>query len=327
MELEKEADAEDIDAYTGLAEVYMRIGEYEKALKEIDKAIEMVKGAQNKDYSNIYKIKFKILTRANRSEECLSFMKEAAAYGNFKDYLPCMLYAYDSMNLSSESRAIVDELYKNNKKDQNIAYEKMICCLLNNDVRKAKSVINKSRIYYTDNETWAYWNMLVQDFVGEYKDVLKYYMDIVETWTAKHKSRETDLSLQYGNIAQNLYFLGRMDEARTYAEKTIEDCDRELGKYILDEPLYLTRKARACMILGDEKQARELIEEARRMPLCRMCEHNFCKDALHFEALIEEMAGNYEKALELCKTGEKECPGETDFISVQNRIKGKMKKK
>ena len=128
-------------------------------------------------------------------------------------------------------------------------------------------------------------------------------------------------------MAQALWHGGQKELARNFAGKALERVDEMLQHHIADEALYRTRRAIALAILGREEEAREELEKSRKLPLCPLCEYGSCKDADIYEAMIEEVLGNGEKALTLYRAGKDKWPDDTDFAAGIARLTKRGKKK
>ena len=89
------------------------------------------------------------------------------------------------------------------------------------------------------------------------------------------------------------------------------------------EALYRGRRAMVLAILGRFEEAEKELEEVFKLPLCESCNYCSCKDAEIFRANIEEVRGNWAKALELHCSGSERWPDDLDFVSGIRRMKRK----
>ena len=76
-------------------------------------------------------------------------------------------------------------------------------------------------------------------------------------------------------------------------------------------------------MLGREDEARAELANVRELPLCAGCSYCSCKDADDFEAFIEEICGNYGRALELHRAGAELWPDDLDFVCRERHLKRK----
>ena len=102
--------------------------------------------------------------------------------------------------------------------------------------------------------------------------------------------------------------------------------EKQLQEYSLDTTLYQTRKYRLLTLLGRRKEAEELAEKIRKMPLCDFCSYCGCKDLDAFEMQAAEIFGDEEKALALARQGNERWPDEEDFAVTLSRLTKKGKK-
>ena len=112
-----------------------------------------------------------------------------------------------------------------------------------------------------------------------------------------------------------------------YAQRTLEEIEKQLEIYRLNPTLYQSRKARALALLGKRKEAEDFAEKVRKMPLCDHCPYHYCKDLSVFEMEMAEVFGDMEKMYELAKEGNVKCPDEEDFVVALSRLKRKGRKK
>ena len=101
--------------------------------------------------------------------------------------------------------------------------------------------------------------------------------------------------------------------------------DQLLSRYQSDETLYRTRRSIFLALLSRVEEARAELALARTLPLCRQCAYGRCKDADIYEAYIEEIIGNREKAMELHLAGQNNWPDELDFHAGVTRLKKNKK--
>ena len=136
-----------------------------------------------------------------------------------------------------------------------------------------------------------------------------------------------DISMATGNLAMCAFRMNDPEKQKTYAQRTLDEVDRKLEEYMLNATLYEVRKVRALALLGRRKEAEELAEKIRKMPLCDHCSYSGCKDLSVFEMEMAEIFGDKEKMCELARKGNAKWPDEEDFVIALGRISGKGKKK
>ena len=79
----------------------------------------------------------------------------------------------------------------------------------------------------------------------------------------------------------------------------------------------------ALALLGRMEEARAELAAVRAMALCEGCDYGSCKDADIFEANMEEVCGNYRRAMELHRAGMAKWPDDLDFAAGAARMKRK----
>ena len=127
------------------------------------------------------------------------------------------------------------------------------------------------------------------------------------------------------NLASVQKWNGKNKSAEKSAGKALEIIDRILSGNLTDEALYRCRRSCVLAILGRTDEAREELQKARNCPLCDYCPYGSCKDADIFEAQIEELAGNREKAMDLYRAGRRKWPDDGDFAAGMARVGRKGK--
>ena len=112
---------------------------------------------------------------------------------------------------------------------------------------------------------------------------------------------------------------GKKDSAKMIARKALTLLDGILSRHLTDEPMYRGRRSLMLAILCREEEAKEELAKTRSLPLCDFCEYGSCKDADIYEAQLEEILGNKEKAQKLYTAGKAKWPDDLDFISGQKK--------
>ena len=139
----------------------------------------------------------------------------------------------------------------------------------------------------------------------------------------KKRLKNTDDTHALMNLAQAYCWDGNIRESRKYAQWAVEALEKQLKFYLKDEALYRSRYAMALALLGRMEDARTELAAVRAMALCEGCDYGSCKDADIFEANMEEVCGNYQKAMELHQAGLKKWPDDLDFAAGVARMKRK----
>ena len=95
--------------------------------------------------------------------------------------------------------------------------------------------------------------------------------------------------------------------------------------HLVDEAMIRSRRSLLLAMVGRVEEAYAELEHTRSLPLCEHCEYCRCKDADIFEAQIEELLGNTQRAKELYLKGKENWPDEPDFLAGLARMKKKGK--
>jgi tetratricopeptide (TPR) repeat protein len=127
-------------------------------------------------------------------------------------------------------------------------------------------------------------------------------------------------------LALAYWHQGKAKAAKGAALQALKLLDETLTQNLTDEPLYRSRRSLMLAILGRIDEAKAELANTRKLPLCHFCEYGSCKDADIYEAQIEEILGNTEKAQRLYTEGKAKWPDDLDFISGQLRLKKKGRK-
>ena len=138
-------------------------------------------------------------------------------------------------------------------------------------------------------------------------------------WEKRMANRQ-DKTHELMNMAQVQWWNGHYDKAREYAQEALVQLEELIPRRKKSEALYRSRRCLVLAILGRFDEAAAELEAVRRLPLCESCSYCACKDADIFEANIEEIRGNWAKALELHRAGAERWHDDMDFVSGARRM-------
>ena len=110
------------------------------------------------------------------------------------------------------------------------------------------------------------------------------------------------------------------DDAFKYAQEALVKLDEIIPNSTRNLALYRGRRAMALAILGRIDEAKAELDAVYNLPLCDGCNYCYCKDADIFKANIEEICGNYKKAMELYQDSIKRWSDDLDFVSGIRRL-------
>ena len=138
-------------------------------------------------------------------------------------------------------------------------------------------------------------------------------------WEKRAANRQ-DKTHELMNMAQVQWWNGHYDKAREYAQAALVQLEELIPCKKKFEALYRSRRCLVLAILGRFDEAVAELEAVRELPLCETCSYCTCKDADIFEANIEEIRGNWTRALELHRAGAERWHDDMDFVSGARRM-------
>ena len=165
----------------------------------------------------------------------------------------------------------------------------------------------------------------VQDFRLQLADLECNHQRKIEIWSRRVNQNPRD-DHAMTNLAQAYWYMGKMNAAQGAAQRALALLDEILSQNLTDEALYRSRRCLVLAILGRTEEAKTELVKTRNLPLCDFCEYGSCKDADIYEAAIEEILGNAEKAQKLYSAGRANWPDDLDFAAGEIRLKKKGKK-
>lgn len=308
-------DPDDVDAYNGLAFVYEVQNRYDDALMNLDKAISIMDETENQ-FMWLVEHKVKILRRQGDHQKALQTVQEAMQKYQYPQGYRLSFEICCQFGLWEQALMYLDSWKKNLSNDPYQIAATARFHLLQGHMFKASFAMAKVKHKLEFEE--------IQDFRLQLNELECNTARQIQIWDRRVRSGY-DITRSLMSLAQVLWFTGKKDDARTVAQKALEELDAVLQQHLTDEALFRSRRSLVLAILGREAEAREELAHVRRMPLCEFCEYGKCKDADIYEAAIEDICGNRSKALELYCAGRKNWPDELDFISGEARTKRKTK--
>ena len=310
-----EMDPEDVDALNGLADICNALNEREEALSYQEKAIAAMDGA-GQVYHWLLQNKVQTLRRMNEPEKALAFVREMMSRYEYEDGFQLMFDICCQFGLWAKVEPLLKEWKKNSPMDPQLMKANGKYYLLVGKMFRA---------------TWA---------MGSAKhrlpaeDVTNFRLDLAELecnvtrqlqiWTERAKS-DPGNDQAWLSLAQAMWRAGEKEGAAKAANRALKLLDEILEGHLSEEALYRSRRSLDLALVGREAEAREELERTRNLPLCDFCDYCKCKDADIFEAAIEEVLGNKEKALQLYKSGRETWPDDLDFAAGIARLSRKGK--
>ena len=313
---ELEMDPEDIDGFRGLAFICDAQGKYEESLEQLDQALAIMEDTGH-TYDWMVEHKAKVLRRLGRYEEALAFAAEAANRYRFGGSLQLQFDICCQFGLWDRAKQVLDRWKRVNRSDPNLMAANGRLNLLQGKMFGATFAMGSAKHKLPFEQ--------VQDFRLQLADLECNHQRKIEIWSRRVKQNPRD-DHAMTNLAQAYWYMGKMNAAQGAAQKALALLDEILSQSLTDEALYRSRRCLVLAILGRTEEAKTELAKTRNLPLCDFCEYGSCKDADIYEAAIEEILGNAEKAQKLYSAGRANWPDDLDFASGEIRLKKKGKK-
>ena len=312
----EEKEPNTIDPHLRLSGVYEMKNELDKALDRIDKLLELVKDRKD-DVSRYYLRKVRILRRMRKPEEAIEVLKMIQE----KYDHPAKKTIFDIyMQFGMYDQA--EKLLWGWKWNGDYYDALMTLSIMRGQYRKARQIMETHSGQIDDFRCRILCHLLAieeEDYQKEER-----YLD---QWLKPKDGKEVvDLSQVMGHLSYCAFHQKDEEKQHRYAQMGLEELEKKLQEYSLDTTLYQTRKYRLLTLLGRKKEAEELAEKIRKMPLCSFCSYCSCKDLDAFEMQAAEIFGDEEKALSLARQGIERWPDEEDFAVTLSRMTTKGKK-
>lgn len=313
--LELELDPDDADGYAGLAYLSDTQGEYEKSLGYIDQAIAATKRT-SQYVAGLFEHKARILRRLGNYIGALAAVDEGAEYMEASERYQLKFDICCQFADWSHAGELVKEWKKKYPGDSGWAKAKGKLYLLKN-----KTFLGSVAMTFMGKNLSP---AEVEDFQLQTQDLIGGYEVMIKVLKARAKAQPEN-DYVWMNLASAQKWNGKDKSAGKSAARALELIDKILDGNLTDEALYRCRKSCVLAILGRGDEAREELKKARDCRLCDYCPYGSCKDADIFEAQIEELTGNRDKAMELYRAGRKKWPDDLDFAAGMARIGRKGK--
>ena len=299
-----------VDGYNGMSYLYDTMKRYEESLEQINHVIERVESWEG-NQSSYYYHKIRILCRLNLPIDAMSVLDEVSnKYGNDNIYRE----KFDiccQFGLWEKAEQILKDWRKSGSKKNQLSAATIDLKLFTGKIDEARTAL-KSVSKKLSGGDLERLNLLMGELDG---DELT-QMTILE----KKAENRQDKTHELMNMAQVQWWNGHYDKAREYAQEALDQLDILIPCKKSYEALYRGRRSIILAILGRFEEAIEELNVVRNLPLCETCNYCSCKDADIFEANMEEIHGNWAKALELHSRGAEKWPDDMDFIAGARRM-------
>ena len=314
---EQELEPDILDGYYRMAMVLEAMGRPEEALEQMHRVIEIV-SAKEGDQSRYYKHLALIYRRLRRPQDAIEAVRTALdkygyAKANADMHEICLQFG-----LFDEAEKVMKNWKVNRKQISDWSGKDILRLILKGETLKAK-------LWHTDK--WSVMNAEDRDIIecvfGSTDKKVTQELKINKQKVMDALKNGGDTHPAYGNYAFSLFKAGKLDEAKEAASNALTALEKEALPNHRYRALYETKKARALALTGRLEEAKHILEEARKQPLCEHCVYPSCKDADIFETEIAVIEGKYKTALEMCAEFAKKWPDETDFIILRNYLVSK----
>ena len=308
-----EMDEADIDAWRILAFLAERRGDNAEAKKCVDRSAQAMWDAEI-FYEWLLAHQIKVLCRMDRPEEALKLVDDAMARADYPGAYQAKFDICTQFGLWDRAEAVLQQWAAARKNDPEQIKATGRLHLLRGKLLKATFAYGKVKHSMTHSEE--------QDLRIQLCELEANYKRVVELWGKRVKEGD-DLSHVLTNLALSVRWNGDAAGAERIAAKGLEVVDSVLASFQVDEPIYRIRRSVLLALLGRMDESRAELALARKCPLCKHCTYGSCKDADIYEAYIEEISGNRDKARALYLAGQKNWPDELDFRTGEIRLKKK----
>lgn len=313
---ELEMDAEDIDAFRGLALLCDAQGKYAESLELLGQALTIME-EYSRPFEPMVEHKANVLRRLGRFEEAFAFAAEAVKRYQFGGQWQLQFDICCQAGWWDRAKQVLQAWKAADRNDpQRMAAEGKLH-LLQGKLFRAAVAMGPAKHKLPFNE--------VQNFRLQLAEMECNYARQAMLLTQRvHMDPSDDHALSL--LALAYWRMGKQDAARGAAHKALAMLDDTLSQHLTDEPIYRSRRSLMLAVLGRTEEAKAELARTRTLPLCHFCEYGSCKDADIYEAQIEEILGNKETAQKLYTEGKAKWPDDLDFISGQRRLKKKGRK-
>lgn len=310
---EQELAPDDVDGFNGLAYVYEAQFRYEEALAQMEKAVELVRD-RDRDYAWVYSHMAQVLRRLERPQQALAAVDTAILRYGYKTGYRMRFEICCQFGLWDKAKEMLAEWRKAKADPSGAAAAAVRLELYRGQTLKARMALaaGKGKLSQRDAEDL---DLTLAELEGDWDRR-------AEIWK-RRLEKNSDKTHALMNLAETCLWAGDAAASRDYAQQALTLLDAQLEKNLTNAALYASRRAMALALLGREQEARAALAAVRRMPLCASCDYGTCKDADEFEASMEEVFGNYERAMALHSTHKEHWPDELDFAAGVNRMKKK----
>lgn len=311
-----EMDPGDIETFHGLAFIYDALGNYEESLKLLNQGLAIIENTIHR-FDPIVEHKANVLCRLGRFEEALSFARDAGIDYLYFNFLQLQIDICCQAGWWNRARQVLNRWKRANRNGPEPMPANIRLYLLQGKLFKAALAIESAKHKLPFRQ--------VQDFQLQLAELEQNYprqVELLSQWVQADPTDDHALT----RLALAYWHMDNQKAAQDAAQKALTLLDNTLSQRLTDEPLYRSRRSLILAILGKTQEAKAELSRTRTLPLCHFCAYSSCKDADIYEAQIEEILGNTEKAQKLYTAGRAKWPDDLDCIAGELRLKKKGRK-
>ncbi|MBQ2896474.1 MAG: tetratricopeptide repeat protein [Oscillospiraceae bacterium] len=307
----QELSPDGIDGCNGMSWLYDVMGRHADSLAQVERVIAIAREREGNQSKYFYH-KLRILRRLGRWEEALATLDELTAlYGNEDVYrerfdVCCQFARWE------RAEEILREWKRSGKQKKELTAARIDLALFRGKAGEARRLMLFGSLTEKDHERIS---LLLAELEGRETAQMNIWK--------KRMSGQGEKSWELMNMAQVQWWSGRYEAARSYAEQALEKLEKAIPRNKGYEALYRSRRCVVLAILGRMEEAKAELALVRTLPLCENCDYCACKDADIFEANLEEIGGNWQRALELYRAGAARWSDDLDFAAGIERMKRK----
>ncbi len=318
-EYEAEKQRIDVDSYYRMAQVEKQRKNFDKALEDINIAIENAKQRKLK-MLNYYTEKQQLLRIMNRPDEAIEVVKQMMEDMEYKTGLILMTEIYTQFGQYDKALECIKQELKGDSHKSKAALGLIDNDLLNKRLAKAKMDWMNYKRVMTEHDQNS-----VRAMLGFYelklKDRLSAELDEMEL----DKKEGNKLMFSLINVAEAYMLLGEKEKQMEYAEEALKLFAQEKGKNNIYNALYHIAAARISICLNHFEDAEKELGLARES-MCLNCKYCACKDADTFAIYLLMEKGNYEQAKKLCEINAKKWPEDHNYDTLVRYMETRKKK-
>ncbi len=291
-----EFEPDDVYAYNNIGYTYKRLCDYEKSIEVYKQGLALeVEDSKEILHRNLY-IAYLLLGRYEEAKQEVKLMVKEyyGAQAGFDMYSEIYSHSGEFMKCHE-----VQEIFAESVENEEERYKAMAeTAILLGDAKLAKKYIKQLKKASKQNE--QNYNTMVASYYllikGDKQKALKHFVAATAGAT----------SIQpYIHASRISYKLGinpkpHIDELFKILD-SIWQSREDFVNYVIDGKRNNFNMGLIKFYMGDIEGTLECMDRMDKMPMCANCHYSKCYERLYLEAIVEASKGNKEKALELLK--------------------------